>query len=304
MSESAHSGTAKAILYAFIANLGIAIAKSGAAVYTGSGSMLAEAIHSFADCGNQILLFIGMKQAEKPADKKHPLGYGKVTYFWSFIVAIMLFSMGGLFSVYEGWHKLHSTEELNQIWIALLVLALGIILEGFSLLGALKEIKKIRKEKSFWDWFKNTRNAELVVILGEDTAAIIGLAIAFIFVSIAWITGNPMYDAIGSICIGVILIFISIFIAWRIKSLIVGRSAEPDLVELIDAIIEKDDSIEKLLNSITMQFGADIMLAAKLKMKAGLSIEEAVKQINELEDEIQKQVPTVKWCFMEPDTKA
>jgi len=191
--------------------------------------MLAEAIHSFADCGNQILLFIGMKQTEKPTDKKYPLGYGKVTYLWSFIVAIMLFSMGGLFSVYEGWHKLHSTEE----------------------------IKHIRKDKSFWKWFKNTRNAELVVILGEDTAAIIGLAIAFVFVFIAWYTGNPMYDAIGSICIGVILIFISVFIGWRIKSLIVGRSAEPDLVELIDSIIEKDDSIEKLLNSITMQFGAD-----------------------------------------------
>lgn len=304
MSGSNHGGTAKAILYAFIANLGIAVAKSGAAVYTGSGSMLAEAIHSFADCGNQILLFIGLKQAEKPADEEHPLGYGKVTYFWSFIVAIMLFSMGGLFSIYEGWHKLHSTEELNEVWVALLVLASGIVLEGFSLLGALKEIKKIRKGKSFWNWFKNTRNAELVVILGEDTAAIIGLALAFIFVSIAWVTGNPMYDAIGSICIGVILIFISIFIGWRIKSLIVGRSAEPNLVELIDSIIENDDSIEKLLNTITMQFGADIMLAAKLKMKAGLSIEEAVKQINELEDEIQRQVPTVKWCFMEPDIKA
>lgn len=303
MSGSSHSSTAKAILYAFLANLGIAIAKSGAAVYTGSGSMLAEAIHSFADCGNQILLFIGLKQSEKPADEKHPLGYGKITYFWSFIVAIMLFSMGGLFSVYEGWHKLHSTEELKQVWIALIVLASGIVLEGFSLLGALKEIKHLRKEKSFWNWFKHTRNAELVVILGEDTAAIIGLAMAFIFVSIAWYTGNPMYDAIGSICIGVILIFISIFIGWRIKSLIVGRSAEPDLVALIDSIIEKDDSIEKLLHSITMQFGADIMLATKLKMKAGLSIEEAVKQINELEDEIQKQVPTVKWCFMEPDIK-
>jgi cation diffusion facilitator family transporter len=303
MSGSSHSSIAKAILYAFLANLGIAIAKSGAAFYTGSGSMLAEAIHSYADCGNQILLFIGLKQAEKPADEKHPLGYGKITYFWSFIVAIMLFSMGGLFSVYEGWHKLHSTEELNQIWIALLVLGFGIILESFSLLGALKEIKHVRKEKSFWNWFKNTRNAELVVILGEDTAAIIGLALAFIFVSIAWVTGNPMYDALGSICIGVILIFISIFIGWRIKSLIVGRSAEPELVVLIDSIIEKDDSIEKLLHSITMQIGADVMLAAKLKMKAGLSIEEAVKQINELEEEIQKQVPTVKWCFMEPDNK-
>ena len=305
MSSSDHGdSSAKAILYAFLANLGLAIAKTGAALYTGSGSLMAEAIHSFADCGNQILLFTGLKQSEKPADEKHPLGYGKITYFWSFIVAIMLFSMGGLYSVYEGWHKLHEPGELNQLWVALVVLAFGIFLESFSLIGALKVIRNIRKEKSFQDWFRDTRNAELVVILGEDTAATIGLAIAFAFVSVAGMTGNPVYDAIGSICIGIILICISIFIGWRIKSLIVGRSAEPEIREVIDNIIKKDDSIDQLLHSITMQFGPDIMLATKLKMKAGLSVEETVKQINELEDEIQRQVPTVKWCFMEPDIEA
>ncbi len=303
MSSTNHNSSAKAILYAFIANLGIAIAKLGAAFYTGSGSLLAESIHSFADCGNQVLLFIGLKQADKPADEKHPLGYGKIIYFWSFIVAILLFSMGGLYSIYEGWHKLHNPEVLKHVWFALLVLAFGVVLESFSLLGALKEIKKIRKGKTLSTWFKNTRNAELVVILGEDTGAILGLIIAFVFVLISGITGDPVYDALGSISIGVILIIISIFIGWRIKALIIGRSAEPDLVELIDSIIKEDDSIEKLLNTITMQFGPDIMLAAKLKMKTGLSIEETVKQINELEDEIQRQVPTVKWCFIEPDIK-
>ena len=301
MSSTNHNSSAKAILYAFIANLGIAIAKLGAAFYTGSGSLLAESIHSFADCGNQVLLFIGLKQADKPADEKHPLGFGKVIYFWSFIVAILLFSMGGMYSIYEGWHKLHNPEVLKHVWVALLVLAFGVVLESFSLLGALKEIKKIRKGKTLSTWFKNTRNAELVVILGEDTGAILGLIVAFVFVLISGITGDPVYDALGSISIGVILIIISIFIGWRIKALIIGRSAEPDLVELIDSIIKEDDSIEKLLNTITMQFGPDIMLAAKLKMKTGLSIEETVKQINELEDEIQRQVPTVKWCFIEPD---
>ena len=301
MSSTNHGSSAKVILYAFLANLGIAIAKLGAAFYTGSGSLLAEAIHSFADCGNQVLLFIGLKQADKPADEKHPLGYGKIIYFWSFIVAILLFSMGGLYSIYEGWHKLHNPEALSHIWVALVVLAFGVVLESFSLLGALKEIKHIRKGQTLSKWFKNTRNAELVVILGEDTGAILGLIIAFVFVSISGITGDPVYDALGSISIGIILIIISIFIGWRIKALIVGLSAEPELIELINSIIKKDDSIEKLLNSITMQFGPDVMLAAKLKMKAGLSIEETVKEINELEDEIQKQVPTVKWCFIEPD---
>jgi cation diffusion facilitator family transporter len=301
MSSTNHGSSAKVILYAFLANLGIAIAKLGAAFYTGSGSLLAEAIHSFADCGNQVLLFISLKQADKPADEKHPLGYGKIIYFWSFIVAILLFSMGGLYSIYEGWHKLHNPEALSHIWVALVVLAFGVVLESFSLLGALKEIKHIRKGQTLSKWFKNTRNAELVVILGEDTGAILGLIIAFVFVLISGITGDPVYDALGSISIGVILIIISIFIGWRIKALIVGLSAEPELIELINSIIKKDDSIEKLLNSITMQFGPDVMLAAKLKMKAGLSIEETVKEINELEDEIQKQVPTVKWCFIEPD---
>ena len=300
---SGHANSTKAILYAFIANLGLAFTKLGAAFYTGSGSLLAEAIHSFADCSNQILLFIGLKQSNKPADKEHPLGYGKVIYFWSFIVAILLFSMGGLYSVYEGWHKLHHPEELKHVWVALVVLAFGILLESSALFGALRVVKKIRQEKTLSEWLKNTRNAELVVILAEDTAAILGLIVAFIFVSIAGITGNSTYDALGSISIGIILITISIFCGWRIKELIIGRSAEPELTELIDSIINKDSSIEKLLHTITIQFGPDIMLAAKLKMKPGLTVEETVKEINELEDEIQKRVPAVKWCFMEPDIK-
>lgn len=303
MSSASHSASLKAILYAFLANLGLAVAKTGAAIYTGSGSMTAEAIHSFADCGNQVLLFVGLKQSLKPADDEHPLGYGKVTYFWSFIVAILLFSMGGLFSIYEGWHKLQTHEELKQIWIALLVLGSGIVLESFSLAGAMREIKHLRQRRPFWQWFNNTRNAELVVILGEDAAAILGLVLAFIFVAIAWLTGNTMFDALGSICIGVILVTISFFISWRIKLLIVGRSAEPELVKLIDNIIMNDDSIETILNTITMQFGPHVMLAAKIKMNTGLSIEEAINHINELEAEIKNQAPTVKWCFIEPDSK-
>ena len=155
---SDHGSSAKAILYAFVANLGIALAKLAASIYTNSGSMLAEAIHSFADCGNQVLLYVGLKQAQKPPDAKHPLGYGKVTYFWSFIVALLLFSMGGLFSMYEGWHKLHAPEPLNKAWVALLVLGVSIVLEFGSLLGCLREIKKLRKDKS-------------LRLLGRDTRA-------------------------------------------------------------------------------------------------------------------------------------
>ena len=300
---SGHSASFKAILYAFFANFGLAIAKTSASIYTGSGSMMAEAIHSYADCTNQLLLFLGLKQSQKPATEEHPFGFGKVTYFWSFIVAIMLFSMGGLYSVYEGVHKLDVTEPLTQVWVAQLVLVVGIVLEGFSLLGALREIKNLRGEEPFWKWFKDTRNAELVVILGEDTAAILGLVVALIFITMASVTGNPVYDAIGSICIGVVLLFVSIFIAIRVMKLIIGKSAEPELEALINTVIDKDDSIEKILNTMTMHFGPHVMLAAKVKMKQGLSIEETVTQINELEEEIERQAPIVKWTFIEPDIK-
>jgi len=207
---SDHGSSAKAILYAFTANLGIALAKLAASIYTHSGSMMAEAIHSFADCGNQVLLYLGLRQAQKPPDAKHPLGYGKVTYFWSFIVALLLFSMGGLFSMYEGWHKLHAPEELHQAWIALAVLGASILLEFGSLVGCLREIKKLRKDKPLWRWVGTTRNAELVVVLGEDLAALLGLALAFVFVALATVTGNPVFDAVGSIVIGIIQIMASV----------------------------------------------------------------------------------------------
>jgi cation diffusion facilitator family transporter len=297
----AHESSAKAILYAFCANLGIALAKLAASIYTHSGSMLAEAIHSFADCGNQVLLYLGLKQAQRAASPKHPLGEGKITYFWSFIVALMLFSMGGLFSIYEGWHKLSAHEELKQAWVALVVLGLSILLELASTVGCLREIRKLRKQKPLLQWLKQTRNAELVVVLGEDLAALLGLMIAFLFVSLAAITGNGVYDAIGSISIGVVLICVSIFIAARIKGLIVGRSAEEELQAAIHAQIEASDGIEDLLNAITLQLGPQVMLAIKVRMTAGLSIEKAVENLNALERSIKAKHPEITWCFVEPD---
>ena len=298
---SDHGSSAKAILYAFIANLGIALAKLAASIYTNSGSMMAEAIHSFADSGNQVLLYLGLKQSQRPPDAKHPLGYGRITYFWSFIVALLLFSMGGLFSIYEGWHKLHAPEELNKAWVALVVLGVSIALEFGSLLGCLREINKLRKGRSLGYWIRNTRNAELVVVLGEDLAALLGLMLAFAFVALATITGNPVFDAAGSIVIGVILICVSIFIAVRIKGLIVGRSAEEDLQDAIRAEITADPDIHSLLNAITMQMGPQVMLAIKVRMRAGLSLDAAVASLNALEKRIKGKFPEVAWCFVEPD---
>jgi cation diffusion facilitator family transporter len=296
-----HGSSAKAILYAFSANLGIALTKSGAAAYTNSGSMLAEAIHSYADCVNQLLLFLGLKQADKPATRDHPLGYGKVTYFWSFVVALLLFSMGGLFSIYEGWHKLHVPEALHEVWVALTVLAIAIVLESGSLVGALREIAKVRRGRPFRDWLKHTRNAELVVILGEDIAALAGLVIAFAFLSLAAVTGDTRWDAAGSIAIGAILIVVAFFIALRIRKLLIGTSAEPAIERSIQECIRKDPAIAELLNTITMQFGPQVLLAIKVRMRPDLTIEQAVEHINALERRIKAEHPYVGWCFVEPD---
>jgi cation diffusion facilitator family transporter len=299
MSE--HSSSARAILYAFIANLGIALAKLAAALYTHSGSMLAESIHSFADSGNQVLLYLGLKQSQRPADAEHPLGYGKLSYFWSFIVALMLFSLGGLFSMYEGWHKLQVHEPLNKPWIAIVVLSVSILLEFGSLLGCLREINKLKRGRTLRQWLRSTRNAELVVVLGEDVAALVGLVLALVFVSLATLTGNPMFDALGSIIIGVVLVCVSIFIAVRIKALIVGRSAEEDLQQAIRAEISADPAILQLMNAITLQMGPQVFLAVKVRMAPELRMGEAVTHINQLERRIKAQFPEIKWCFVEPD---
>ncbi len=301
MASSSHGSTARAILYAFLANSGIALAKTWAAWLTGSGSMLAEAIHSYADAGNQVLLYLGLRQSTRAPDPEHPLGYGKLSYFWSFIVAVLLFSMGGLFSIYEGIHKLQHPEALNQVWIALLVLVFAIVLEAFSLLGALREIRNVRGDRSFKDWLKHTRNSELVVVLGEDIAAIFGLVLAFGFVSLASLTDNTTYDAMGSICIGIVLLVVSVFVAVRVQSLLVGRSADPLIQEAIEKIIGQEPDIERVFNTITMQFGPDTMLAVKIKMRSGMDIDAAVHSINALERRLKEEIPNIEWCFIEPD---
>ncbi len=301
MASSTQSSAARAILYAFLANGGIAIAKTWAAWLTGSGSMLAEAIHSYADTANQVLLFVGLKQSVKEPDAEHPLGYGKLSYFWSFIVAMLLFSVGGLFSIYEGIHKYQHPEPLSQVWVAIVILGIAIVLESFSLLGCLREIRKVRGERPFRNWLRHTRNSELVVVLGEDIAALLGLCLALVFISLAALTGNPVFDAIGSACIGVVLIVISIFLTIRVQSLLVGRSADPMVEQEIDRIIRDHEDIERVFNTITMQMGPYTLLAAKVKLKSGIDIDTAVSDINELEAQLKKKIPNLKWCFMEPD---
>lgn len=303
MSATSQESTARAILYAFLANFGIALSKSWAAWLTGSGSMLAEAIHSYADAGNQVLLYVGIRQASRPPDAEHPLGYGKLSYFWSFIVAMLLFSVGGLFSIYEGLHKLSEPEPLSQIWVALLVLSVAIVLETFSLLGCLREIRQIRGARPFRDWLRHTRNSALVVVLGEDIAALLGLVLAFVFLSMAGLTGNVVFDALGSMCIGAILVVISVLLSLRVRALLVGQSADPEVRAAIDEFLASEPAIETVFNSITIQFGPDTMLATKIKLRPGITMDEAVAAINSLEARLKARIPELKWCFVEPDNE-
>jgi cation diffusion facilitator family transporter len=298
---SHQDASVKSIIFALLANLGIAITKTIAAVLTGSGAMLAESIHSFADCGNQGLLFLGLKASKRNPDEEHPLGYGKSVYFWSFIVALMLFSMGGLFSMYEGIHKLSTHEGLNSPLIAIVVLSLSMVLEGMSLWGCINQIKKINHHSSLWAWIKNSRQSELIVVLGEDVAALCGLFFALMAVLLSMITGNPVFDAMGSIIIGVLLIVVSVFIAIKVKSLLIGQSADEETRENIRLFINEQPQVEAVLNLITIQLGSDIMVAVKAKMKPAESSEQLIDNINACEKALRKTNPAIRWIFFEPD---
>ena len=298
---SHQNASVKSILFALLANLGIAITKTVAAVITGSGSMLAESIHSYADCGNQGLLFLGLKKSKKAPEVEHPLGYGKEIYFWSFIVALMLFSMGGLFSIYEGIHKLSAHEGLKSPMIAVVVLSVSMVLEAASLYGCITQINKIRHNMSLWQWVKNTRQSELVVVLGEDLAALFGLTFALIAVVLAMITGNPVWDAVGSIGIGALLIFVSFFLAIKVKGLLVGQSADKDTRDEILKFLQNRPEIEEVLNVITLQMGETIMVSIKARMKQVDTAESLVKDINSCEAALKMSNKSIQWVFFEPD---
>jgi cation diffusion facilitator family transporter len=299
---SSHSDSAnKAIFYALAANGGIAIAKFAAALYTGSGSMLAEAIHSLSDCTNQIFLLIGLKESKKLPDDSHPMGYGRVVYFWAMMVALLLFFLGGAFSVYEGFNHLAHPARLNSPVAAMVVLGVSVVLEAFSLYGAMQEIRKILHGRSFLQWFHETSQSELLVIAGEDIAALAGLAIAFIAVSLTVVTGNPIWDVIGSIAVGALLIVVAIFIIREVKAMITGESAEVATRNAIRAHIEARPEVERVIHLITLQWGEQLMIAVQAKMRPHVSDTALIHAINTVEESIQTRWPQAKWCFFEPD---
>ncbi|MDF1832189.1 MAG: cation diffusion facilitator family transporter [Porticoccaceae bacterium] len=302
MSQGADS--LKSVFYALFANGAVAIAKGVAAWITGSGAMLAEAIHSLADCSNQLLLLIGLKKAKRPPSSDYPLGYGKEIYFWSFLVALVLFTLGGVFSIYEGWHKLHQPEALKSPWLAIGVLVFAMVAEGLALLGCIREINKIRPaEQNYWRWFRDTRRSELMVVFGEDLAALLGLSLALCALLAAIATGNPVYDAWGSMAIGLLLIVVALMIGVEIKALLVGQGVEAHTRAEMVAFLESEPAVDEVFNVLTLQLGRDVMVAVKARMHEKTEAKKLMADINLIESLFRQRFPHVQWLFFEPDVK-
>lgn len=300
---SGQADSLKSILFALFANSAIAVAKGFAAIVTGSGAMLAEAIHSVADAGNQLLLILGLKQTRKAPTDDHPLGFGKSIYFWSFLVAVILFSVGGMFSLYEGTHKLMHPEPLTYPWVAIGVLVFAIVAESVSLWGCMREVNKERHGRSIVQWFKNSRSSALIVVFGEDIAALLGLALALVAVVATMLTGNPLWDALGTISIGVLLIVVAVFIAVEVKDLLIGQSVEPKYLAEIKQFLAERTEILEVYNVLTMQFGPDAMVAIKARMVPTGSEQAMIAAINKVERELRSEFEMISWLFFEPDVK-
>jgi cation diffusion facilitator family transporter len=302
--EAGGHGT-KAILAALLANLGIAIAKFVAFLVTGASSMLAEAIHSVADSGNQVLLLVGGKRAARAATPQHPFGYGRDRYIYAFIVAIVLFSVGGLFAIYEGVHKLQHPEELTSPAWAIGVLVVAIVLESFSLRTAIHETAAVKAQgQSYWKFIRTARQPELPVILLEDIGALTGLALALLGVGLATLTGNGIYDGLGTVAIGVLLVVIAVILAIETKSLLLGESATPEDQRKIIEALENGSPPLSVIHMRTLHLGPDeILVAAKVAVQHDDTAAGIAGAIDEAERRIREGVPAARVIYLEPDLR-
>lgn len=294
-------GSTRIVLLALGANTGIAIAKLAAALVTHSGSMMAEAVHSFADGGNQALLLLGHHRAKNAPDERHPLGYGRESYFWALLVAAMLFVMGGLFSLYEGIHKLSAHEPLKQPGWAIGVLVIGLGLEGISLWAAWKEVNHVRGKYSVLRWARRTGNVNLLVVLFEDLAAMLGLIIALAAILLTVATGNALFDAIGSCVLGALLLVVALFIGSQVRRLIIGLTAGEELNAGIRTIWAARGY--KVLSLYAIWDGPErILVACKVKPEdTDIDAATLMRQLNEIENVVRSEYPEVAFHFVEPD---
>jgi cation diffusion facilitator family transporter len=297
------SGSTKAILAAMFANLGIAVAKFVGYAFTSSSSMLAEAIHSVADTSNQALLLFGSRRAEQEATPDHPFGFGRERYFWSFIVALVLFTVGGLFAIYEGTHKLgEGSHEVSNVHWAIGILTLGILLEGYSFLTAAKESRPLKGRASWWEFIRHSRTPELPVVLLEDFGALVGLVLALAGISTAAITGDSRWDAYGTIAIGVLLVVIATVLAFEMKSLLIGESALAPMRKTIISTIEGTADVRTVIHMRTQHIGPDeLLVAAKVQLNAGLDTTGVAAAINRAEERVREAVPVRCMIYLEPD---
>lgn len=289
------------IVQSLVANGAIAIGKGVAAVFTGSGAMLAETLHSAADCGNQLLLLLGVNKSQRPADATHPLGYGRSLYFWSFMVALLIFCGGGVFSIYEGWHKMGHPEPIEKPWIGFTILGFSLLIEGWATLGNVKELNRRRGETSLFGFLRATKDSDLVVVFGENSAAVLGLGLALIALALAVVTEDPWWDGMGSLAIGVVLIAVAIFLAIEVKSLLIGEAADPAIAEAAREEIAIDSDIDALISIVTMQQGpGEVMVAVKVACRPDLTAQDVAALIDRFEDRLRARRPEAKWIFVEP----
>ena len=302
-SRRVTDGSRRATFAAFFANLGIAISKLIGFLITGSASLLAETIHSAADTGNQLLLFLGGQRARKAATPEHPFGYGRERYFWAFAVALVLFSMGGMFALYEGIQKFRDPHEVESLGVAVAILVVAIMLESFSLRTAVKESNHVRRPgTSWWRFIRGTKQPELPVVLLEDIGALTGLFLALGGVLMAHATDDARWDAVGSISIGVLLIVIAIVLVVEMKSLLIGESASADARLAIVRAIESSPNVDRLIHICTEHIGPDeILVGAKIEYASSLSTDQLVAAINSTEDAIRASVPAATVIYLEPD---
>ena len=292
----------RAVVAALFANLGIAIAKFIAFLVTRSSAMLAESVHSVADTGNQALLLFGKRQASRAPDARRPFGYGRERYFWAFVVALVLFSLGSLFALFEGVEKLQHPHELDSPEWAIGVLLLGLVLEGASFRLAVNEARAIKGSASWWEFIRHTRQPELPVVVLEDAGALLGLLVALGAVGMTMITDNPRWDAGGTIAIGLLLGVIAIILATEMRSLLIGEPATDEDVAAIEAAIERSPSVQRLIYLRTLHVGPDeILVAAKLEFAHELTMRQVALAIDEVEAEVRSDVPRATQIYVEPD---
>ena len=296
------SGGAKAVMAALLANLGIAASKLTVFAFTGSASMLSEGIHSIADSGNQVLLMYGGRSARRESDAQHQFGYGRVRYLYGFIVAIVLFVVGGLFSLYEGWHKIHAPAEMSSPGLALGVLLLAVVLESFSLRTALREVRQLQRGRSLWRFIRESRQPELPVVVLEDIGALVGLMFAAVGVGMAMLTGDDRWDGLGAAAVGLLLVTIAAVLSVEMSSMLIGESAVAEEQAAINAALAAAPVVRRVIHLRTTHVGPDeLLVAAKIAVDPAATAVELARGIDEAEVAVRAAVPQARYLFLEPD---